>query len=150
LNIIKMAYGILMAIVLLLLNACGKSIHVKPPTVTPTNVIMYDCFRSIQVAAWQDLDGDGLWGVAEPPLEGVELDLNGGFAEVTGSPGFSKTDGKLDIQVWTPGKCDKETYTITANPPESYTPTTPISITFSLNSDESVYKAQFGFRVVSK
>ena len=111
---------------------------------------MADCWHSIRVAAWQDLDGDGLWGTSEPPLEGVKFDIRGPIAEIDNPNLLSKADGWLDIEVYHPGNCFVETYTITADPPDSSMPTTPTSITFTLNSDETVYEAQFGFRAVSK
>jgi hypothetical protein len=127
-----------MAIGMLLLNAFG----------TTTNVIMSDCWHSFRVAAWQDLNGDGLWGVDELPLKGVKFDLQGPIMEVDSSL-LSKADGFLEISVYHSGGCFRETYTITAEPPDSYKPTTPLSVTFTLNSNESVFEAQFGFRPVS-
>ena len=149
-NTRKMASGILMATVALFLGACGLPTPIEPPTLTPTKVIMADCWHSIRVAAWQDLDGDGLWGASELPLEGVKFDMQGPIAEMSGDPLVSKADGHLDIELWHPGQCYYETYTIVADPPDSYEPTTLASVTFSLNSDETVYEVQFGFRAVSK
>jgi hypothetical protein len=109
-----------------------------------------DCFLSFQVAAWQDLDGDGLWGASEPPLEGVEFRLQGTFGQMWGSPYLSDADGQLTITTWSPGECTDRDYAITAVPPESYEPTTPASIAFSLTAADSSYGAQFGFRAVSE
>ena len=154
-----MASGILVATVLLFLSACGTSALVEPPTVTPTHimptvtptqVIMGDCWHTIRVAAWKDLDGNGLRNVSEPPLEGVSFDIRGPIAEIDNPTLLSKADGRLDIEVYHPGKCFVETYTIIAFTPDSYEPTTPASVTFSLNSDETVYEVQFGFHAVSK
>jgi hypothetical protein len=156
LNTRKITPGILGTIVVLFLYACGTSTLVEPPTVTPTPTLtpdiylMGDCWHSIRVAAWQDLDRDGLWGVSEPPLEGVKFDIRGPIAEIDSPILLSKTDGRLDIEVYHPGKCFAETYTLTAYPPDSYEPTTPASLTFSLNPDETFYEVQFGFRAVSK
>jgi len=154
-----MASAILVATVVLFLSACGTSALVEPPTVTPTHimptvtptqVIMGDCWHTIRVAAWQDLDGDGLWGVLEPPLEDVKFDIRGPIAEIDTPTLLSKADGRLHFEVYHPGKCFVETYTITAFTPDSYKPSTPASVTFSLNSDETVYEMQFGFHAVSK
>jgi hypothetical protein len=138
-----------MAIIVLVLSACSALTQVEQPTITPTDVIMADCWHSFQVAAWQDLNEDGLWGVDEPPLEGVKFNPGGPIMEVETSL-FSKADGRLNISVYHPGPCYRETYTITAVPPESYTPTTPVYVIFILNQNGLVFKAQFGFRPVSK
>ena len=119
-------------------------------TATPDQYLMGDCWHSFRVTAWQDLDGDGLWSVSEPPLEGVKFDIRGPIAEIDNPTLLSKADGRLDIEVYHPGECFVETYTIIAYPPDSYKPTTPITVTFSLNFDETIYEAQFGFRAVSK
>ncbi|MCX6036521.1 MAG: hypothetical protein NTW99_01250 [Chloroflexi bacterium] len=76
--------------------------------------------------------------------------MQGPIAEIFGDPLVSKADGRLDITLWHPGQCYYETYTITADLPDSYESTTPASVTFSLNSDETVYEMQFGFRAASK
>jgi hypothetical protein len=117
---------------------------------TPTPQVLADCFLSFRVAAWQDLDGDGLWGESEPPLEGVEFLLQGMFAQIFGRPNVSDADGRLTIRTWSPGECIEQDYGITAVPPETYEPTTPVSVTFSSASVEPFYEAQFGFRAVSQ
>jgi hypothetical protein len=130
-------------IVVLLLSACGTV-----GTVAPTPEVMSDCFQSFKVAAWQDLNGDGRWDVSEPPLEGVQFDLRGIFAQKWGpDPDSSKGKGWFTISIWSPGACIKQEYTITAIPPESYEPTTPITVTFS---DSLPFEAQFGFHAVIK
>jgi hypothetical protein len=139
---------ILISITTLVLDSCGLGKYINPFIDTPTNVIMADCWISFHITAWQDLNGDGLWGEYEPPLEGVKILPYGPFASITsGYPLLSKPDGQLDIGVWHPGNCYNETYTIVAYPPEVFTPTTPTSISFSIKPTESVYKAQFGFRL---
>jgi hypothetical protein len=139
-NTRKMTSTIHMTIVVLFLSSCG--------TVTPTPEVMSDCFESFKIAAWQDLNGDGLWDISEPPLEGVEFHLQGIFAQKWGpDPDSSKGDGWLSILIWSPGDCIEQEYTITVVPPESYEPTTPTTVTFS---DSLPFEAQFGFRAVSK
>jgi hypothetical protein len=155
-----MAPAILLAVVALLLGACGTPV---PALVTPTPVpatptptpaaspeIHVDCFPSFEVAAWQDLDGDGLWGASEPPLEGVEFRLRGMFAQTWGAPWLTDADGRLSIQAWAPGDCIEHDATITATPPEAYAPTTPPSVTLPITLATSLHEAQFGFRAVSE
>ena len=71
---------------------------------------------------------------------------------MSGYPYLSDSDGRLTIETWHPGPCvqtgDEET--ITAVPPESYEPTTPVSVTFLLTSTDFSFEAQFGFRPVSE
>jgi hypothetical protein len=148
-NARKMIPALLVAMATLFLGACGTStLHIELPTPTPK--VLADCFLSFQIAAWQDLDEDGLWDTTEPPLEGVEFRLQGTFAQMWGAPYLSKADGRLTITTWSPGRCGEQDYAITAVPPESYEPTTPASIAFSLTSVDSFYEAQFGFRAVPK
>jgi len=119
-------------------------------TPTPNPEVLSDCFLSFQVAAWQDLDGNGLWDASEPPLEGVEFSLQGNYAQIWGKPYLSEANGQLTISTWNPGRCIEQDYTITAIPLETYEPTTPASTTFSLATGDFSYEAQFGFRAVSK
>lgn len=120
-------------------------------TVTPTTSapgIMSDCFISFKIAAWHDLNGDGLWDISEPPLKDVQFHLQGLFAEKWGpDPDLNKGDGWYSILVWSPGDCIEQEYTITATPPESYQATTPSAVTFS---ESLPFEAQFGFRTISK
>lgn len=147
-----MTSGILMAMIVLFLSACGIStrVEVSTATSTPDQYLMADCWHFFRVTAWQDLDGNGLRDVSEPPLEGVKFDIRGPIAEIDNPTLLSNADGRLDIEVYHPGKCFVETYTIIAFTPDSYEPTTLSSVTFSLNSDETVYEVHFGFRAVSK
>lgn len=121
-------------------------------TTTPaaTPAILADCFLSFHVVAWQDIDENGLWDASEPPLEGVEFHLQGTFAQIWGDPYLSGVDGKLSITTWSPDTCPKQEYAIAAVPPESYEPTTPASITFTLTPGDSFYEAQFGFHAETK
>jgi hypothetical protein len=121
------------------------------PTPAPTNVILYDCFRYIKVEAWNDLDGNGFWDAAEPPLQGVKFSLKGPFAQLTSANyPLSDVDGLLEISIWAPGICSEKDYTISAAPPEFYESTTPNPVSFSLPTADINYEAQFGFRSVSK
>jgi hypothetical protein len=172
----EIAPAILVAMAVLVLSACGPSTatpdagpdagagaatptatpRVQPPTETPipiqtpTPAVLADCFLSFQLAAWQDLDRDGVWGASEPPLEGVEFRLQGTFAQMWGDPYLSGADGRLTISTWSPGGCTERDYAITALPPASYQPTTADSVTFSLGPGDSHHEAQFGFRDVSE
>ncbi len=153
----KMAFSIQAIIFVLLICACGTSIHPTRPIATPTQIptsdqsVMGDCWHTFELSAWQDSDGDGLWGKSEFPLESVRFDIIAGpVAEVRGYPPLSNAEGQLDMEIWHPGGCFDETYTITAQPPESYQPTTPTSVTFLLKPYETEYKWQFGFRPMSK
>jgi hypothetical protein len=138
-NTRKMTSTIHVTIVVLFLSACGL--------LTPTPEVMSDCFVSFQVAAWQDINGDGLWDISEPPLEGAKFQLQGRFAEKWDPKPSSKGDGWFSILIWSPGDCIEQEYTITVVPPESYEATTPTTVTFS---DSLPFEAQFGFRAVSK
>jgi hypothetical protein len=156
-NTRKMTSTIHVTIVVLFLSACGMlpptleltSTPELTPTSEPTSIpgVMSDCFISFQVAAWQDLNGDGLWDVSEPPLEGVKFQLQGIFAEKWDPEPSSKGDGWFSILIWSPGDCIEQEYTITVVPPESYEATTPTAVTFS---DSLPFEAQFGFRAASK
>jgi hypothetical protein len=139
-NTRKLTSTIHVTMVVLFLGSCG--------VVTPTPGVMSDCFQSFKIAAWQDLNGDGLWDISEPPLEGVQFDLQGRFAQKWGpEPDPSKGEGWFSILLWSPGACIEQAYTITAVPPGSYEPTTPTTVTFS---DSLPFEAQFGFRAVIK
>jgi hypothetical protein len=108
---------------------------------------MSDCFISFKMAAWEDLNGDGVWDVSEQPLAGVEFHLQGIFAHQWGpDPSSSTGDGWFSILIWSPGNCIEQEYTLSAVPPESYEPTTPTVVTFS---DSLHLEAQFGFRAIS-
>jgi len=100
-----------MAMVVLFLSACGRSTRVEAPTAisTPDQYLMGDCWHSFRVTAWQDLDGNGLRDVSEPPLEGVKFDIRGPIAEIDNPTLLSNADGRLDIEVYHPGKCFVET-----------------------------------------
>lgn len=147
----KVTLAILMAMAVLLLGACGTPV----PVPTPTPQVLADCFLSFHLAAWQDLDGDGLWGASEPPLAGVEFPVSGqpgwgSFGQIWGEPYLTGVDGRLTITTWSPDGCLERDLTITAVPLESYEPTTPDSVTFSLTSTDFSYEAQFGFRLASR
>jgi hypothetical protein len=151
-NTRKMTSTIHVIIVVLFLSACGTPTPTSEPTSTPDMttipVVMSDCFISFRIAAWQDLNGDGLWDISEPPLEGVKFQLQGIFAEKWGpNPDSSKGDGWFSILIWSPGDCIEQEYTITAVPPESYDATTPTVVIFS---NSLPFEVQFGFRAVSK
>jgi hypothetical protein len=150
-NTRKMTSTIHVTIVVLFLSACGMLPPTPEPTPTsePTSTpeVLSDCFISFRVAAWQDLNGDGLWDVSEPPLEGVKFQLQGIFAGKWDPEPSSKGDGWFSILIWSPGDCNEQEYTITVVPPESYEATTPNAVTFS---DSLPFEAQFGFRAVSK
>ena len=131
-----------------LIGALGSCVGNMP---TPKKVIMYDCFRQIKIKVWNDLDGNGFWNAAEPPLQGVKFSLNGPIAQLTSANyPLSDVDGLLDIDIWAPGVCSEKNYTISATPPEFYESTTPNPISFSLPTTEFEYEAQFGFRSVSE
>lgn len=125
---------------MLTITSCGKP--------TPTPEIMSDCFLSFKIAAWEDLNGDGVWDGSEHPLAGVEFHLQGQFAQQWGpDPSPSHGDGWFSILIWSPGNCIEQEYTISAVPPASYEPTTPAVVTFS---DSLPLEAQFGFRAIAK
>ena len=114
--------------------------NISPP------VILADCFVDFHLTAWHDLDGNGFWDPSEPALEGVIFRIDGQFASMLSKyPGISNEDGYFIIRTWAPGECAARDYTITAVPPESYEPTTPTSITFSLTPVDFSSEAQFGF-----
>ncbi len=122
----------------------------ETPVLTPTLVVLADCFISFHFAAWRDFDEDGLWDASEPPMAGVKFSVPGGFAQVWGHPYLSQADGWLTMEAWSPGRCPEREITITAVPPEAYEPTTPTSISLSLSPVDSSYEARFGFRAVSR
>ena len=144
----KTTPAIYVTITVLFVSACNTLTFPPWARPTPTPVVMSDCFISFKVAAWEDLNGDGVWDVSEKPLAGVEFHLKGIFAEQFGpDPDPSKGDGWFSILIWSPGNCIEQKYTISAVPPESYEPTTPTVVTFS---DPLHLEAQFGFQAVSK
>jgi len=116
-----------------------------PATSTPE--ILADCFRYFKLSAWHDLDGNGSWDSSEPPLGGVEFEIEGRFALMLSKyPCISNQDGQCTIRIWSPGMCTASDYKITAVPPESYIPQTPTTITCSFTPVEFTCEAQFGFR----
>ena len=150
-NTKKIALTIQVIFVVLFLSACGllpgNSSPILNPNPNPNPEVLSDCFITFQVAAWQDLNGDGVWDKSEPPLEGVKFQLQGIFAEKWEPQPFSKGEGWFSISTWSPGECIEQEYTVTAVPPESYQASTPTVVTFS---DNLPYEAQFGFRPVSE
>jgi hypothetical protein len=120
------------------------------PIPTSTSAVVQDCFLDFHLGAWQDMDGNGLWDPSEPPLEGVRFHLNGTYAELWGYPYLSKADGWVNLETWSPGGCPVRNFTIIADPPESYDPTTPASITISLAAGKSPFEVRFGFRAVTQ
>ena len=141
--------------VIFILVSCAPAITPTPALTiddsgipSPTPLVMSDCFISFKIAAWQDLNGDGLWDISEPPLKNVDFQLQGIFAEKWGpDPDSGKGDGWFSILIWMPGHCIEQEYVITAVPPISYEATTPSVVTFS---GAEPFEAQFGFRVISK
>ena len=120
---------------------------VAPSQEEPSPGVLADCFISFNLSAWNDLDGDGLWDAAEPPLAGVEFHLDGPFASlVSDYPGLTDEDGLCTISTWSPGECIAGDYTLTASPPGSYQPTTPASVTLSLTAAGFSGEAHFGYR----
>lgn len=158
-NRIKIASIISVTFVVLFLCACemltmpntleSNTNLEMPDTPEPDAIpeVLSDCFISFQVAAWQDLNGDGHWDDSEPPLEGVKFNLQGLFAEKWDPQPSSRGEGWFSISTWSPGNCIEQEYTITAVPPESYTASTPTVVTFS---GPLPYEAQFGFRAVAE
>lgn len=147
-NTRKITSAIYVTTTALFVSACSMLTLTPWARPTPTPEIMSDCFMSFKVAAWEDLNGDGVWGVSEQPLAGVEFHLQGIFAQQWGpDPDPSNGEGWFSILIWSPGDCIEQEYTLSAIPPESYEPTTPTVVTFS---DPSHFKAQFGFQAVSK
>jgi hypothetical protein len=120
------------------------------PIPTNTYAAVPDCFLSFHLGAWNDMDGNGLWGVSERPLEGIKFHLNGTFAELWGYPYLSKADGWVTLTTWSPGECPIKDFIIIADSPELYEPTTPSTITISLTSGKSPFEVQFGFHAAAK
>ena len=147
-NTRKITPAIYVTITVVFVSACNTLTFPPGARPTPTPVVMSDCFESFKVAAWEDLNGDGVWDASEPPLAGVEFHLKGIFAEQFGpDPDPSKGVGWFSILIWSPGNCIKQEYTISAVPPESYKPTTPTVVTLP---DSLPLEARFGFQAVSK
>jgi hypothetical protein len=149
-NIHKMTLIILVIISFSVICACNSSLKSVQPTATQPG--MFDTWHTFDLWAWQDIDGDGLWSVSEFPLEGVRFDIIAGpVGEAWGYPPITNAQGLFDWIIWHPGGgTDDETYTITAQPPESYQPTTPPVVTFSIKTNEIKYELQFGFCPVLK
>jgi hypothetical protein len=120
------------------------------PDLIDTSVVLEDCFLIFRLGAWQDIDGNGAWDASEPPLEGVKFRLDGIYAELWGYPYLSGEDGRVTLETWSPGGCPEQDFTIIADPPVSYVPTTPPSVKISLSTGKSPFDMQFGFRVVAK
>jgi len=110
---------------------------------------MKECQHEIRISAWQDLDGDGIWGEFELPMPGAKFNIIGPFTEITsGYPLISNELGRLDVGIWHPGSCYDETYTLYVEPSDLYSTTTTSSIIFSFTPMETVIKFQFGFRSI--
>ena len=118
--------------------------------ITPSPEVLADCFLNFDLSAWIDSNGNSLWDPSEPSLEGVEFRMNGFFASVLSEvPCLSDQDGRCTIRTWAPGECLPGDFTITAVPPSSYQPTTPVSITLSFTTLDFSSEVQFGFRAVA-
>lgn len=136
--------SIILGIMVLLASGCNLLNNTPWNNPTPTPHVLSDCFLSFKVAAWEDLNGDGVWDGSEPPLAGVEFHLQGKFAQRWGpDPSPERGEGWFSILIWSPGNFIEQEYTISAVPPESVEPTTPLVVTLS---DTAHLEAQFGFR----
>lgn len=118
------------------------------PGETPSPQVLADCFITFELSAWHDRNGNGEWDPAEPPLEGAAFRVNGRFASVLSPyPCFSDERGTCQFRTWAPGECAAADYSITADPPGTFVPTTPSEITMSLMPTDFRQSAQFGFKV---
>lgn len=138
------------ALLIFFLNTClslttdTSDPQIKEDKTSPE--ILADCFLSFNLSAWNDLDADGVWDESEPPLEGVEFQINGLFAQIVSEhPCISDEEGKCSIATWAPGECMAGDFTITATIPEGYKATIPTQITLSLASEDYAAEVQFGF-----
>jgi hypothetical protein len=145
----KMACGIAATIAALSVCACGIIQQLAQPA---REVYVGDCFHTFQLFAWQDLDADGWRGPSEPVLEGVRFEVAGPVGELWGFPPLSNAEGRFKMEIWHPCSSTQpdDTYTITAQPPASFQPTTPASVTFMIRPGEALYAIVFGFIPVSE
>ena len=118
----------------------------SPQDEKDTSGVLADCFITFEVSAWIDLDRNGNWDAEEPPLEGVAIRVNGPFASILSpNPCYTDQQGLCQVRTWAPGECMAAEYSIQAEAPESYKPTTPAEISLSLAPTEFPALAQFGF-----
>jgi len=105
-----------------------------------------DCVWGAPVAAWIDLNRNGIHEPDEPPLENVEYQVNdtwNNYKDV-GHKSIRQTDGQEVMVVWLPG-CPWARFEVEAKAPQGYELTTksPIEATGWRYGDERLF--EFGF-----
>jgi hypothetical protein len=118
-----------------LLTACGTpaSAAVTRTPVAPPSPFWCDSFWKIDASAWLDSDGNGQQDAGEPPLAGVQFNLN------NDSNGESDEAGQYAFHPIT-GCNSLPTFTVAATPLDGYALTTPGEVQLHGNG-----KATFGF-----
>jgi hypothetical protein len=107
---------------------------------------VYEYTINFHLGAWQDIDANGIWDEYEAPIEGVKFHMYGPILTIWGQyPYLTNSEGWVTFTALIPGKCSNKEFTIVADPPESYQPTTPIFITTPICRQD--FEAQFGFRI---
>jgi len=123
----------------LLLASCIPLIPVEAPlSATATPAILADCFPLVDVLAWLDENGDGIWNDGESPLAGIEFRLT---LAVYGGHAVSDENGLAHISAMYPGEC-LEMQQIVAVSFSGYTLTTPIVLDYLTADTEYL----FGFQ----
>lgn len=109
--------------------------------------IMADCFIEFNLKAWQDENINGVWEDSEAPLRGVDFSIDGEIGQSWPRESCQTDEkGQCNIKVWYPGFCSAKDFTIKANPPGSYTPTTPDMLTIYYGPEDISSTATFGFK----
>lgn len=119
-------FGPIVLMSVFLLVACNA--HLVPGQVapTPTSDVLADCFQSATVTAWLDENGDGVRGVREPPLHGIEFVLEPSVY----SRATSDKNGIASIFATTPGGDCPENQRLYPSRPDGYKLTTPESLAY--------------------
>ena len=87
-----------------------------------------DCFWQADALTYKDLNADGIYQEAEPPMEGVQLSLfvyyKGGGQKGSVSEFITGKDGMVNVGTGLPG-CPKVTFKLVSELPDGYEFTTP-------------------------
>lgn len=134
-----------------LLAGCGVSqletpdIHEEELNISEEKAVLADCFTYFNLTAWEDSNQDGIWNEEESPMEGVIFFVDGFYVSSSNrGKASSNSEGQATIDTWSPGECMDNNFTIRAETPDGYAPTTDGPLLYYPKTQTST-EYQFGF-----
>jgi hypothetical protein len=117
----------------LVISAAVAGCSATPPTTQPTRIEDLLCADGIAVVfAWEDRNGDGLYGPGEPPLANVDISVSGqqGVTEADGTWASDFVVGDCGFPDQVRASMDEQcrSLPISASPPVGYAPTTETTV----------------------